>query len=78
MKPRVHLRLTAIAAAIGWMATAAMAQTVGPGGESPTLSSEVTLTDAEVAQDQGDEGDSRPPLAHLVGLRECGHCRRQG
>ena len=50
MKPRVHLRLTAIAVAIGWMATAAIAQTVGPGGESPTLSSEVMLTDAEVAK----------------------------
>lgn len=50
MKPRVGLRLTAIAAAIGWMATAATAETVGPGGESPTLSSEVTLTDAEVAK----------------------------
>jgi ribose transport system substrate-binding protein len=50
MKPRVHLTLTAIAVAIGWMSTAAVAQTVGPGGESPTLSSEVMLTDAEVSK----------------------------
>lgn len=50
MKPQIHLRLTATALAIGWMATAAIAQTVGPGGESPTLSSEVMLTDAEVAK----------------------------
>ncbi len=50
MKPRVGLRLTAIAAAIGLMTTAAIGQTMGPGGESPTPSSEVTLTDAEVAQ----------------------------
>jgi ribose transport system substrate-binding protein len=50
MKSRVGLRLAAIAAAIGFMTSAAVGQTMGPGGESPTLSSAVTLTDAEVAK----------------------------
>ncbi len=50
MNPTVGLRLTTIAAAIGLITTAALAQTVGPGGESPTPSSEVTLSDAEAQQ----------------------------
>jgi ribose transport system substrate-binding protein len=53
MKPRVGLGLTAIAFAIGLTTTAAFAQTMGPGGESPTLASDVTLTDAEVEQIKG-------------------------
>ncbi|MEQ8698499.1 MAG: substrate-binding domain-containing protein [Bauldia litoralis] len=53
MKPRVQLKLTAIAAAIAALSTGAIAQTMGPGGESPTLASEVTLTDAEVQQIKG-------------------------
>lgn len=49
MKPRVGMGLTALALLMG-LSTATMAQTVGPGGEQPTASKDVTLTDAEVAQ----------------------------
>lgn len=49
MKPRVGMGLTALALLMG-LTTATMAQTVGPGGEQPTASKDVTLTDAEVAQ----------------------------
>ncbi|MCP4382826.1 MAG: substrate-binding domain-containing protein [Hyphomicrobiales bacterium] len=50
MIPRIEWKLATIATAIAMMTTGAIAQTMGPGGESPTLSSEVTLTDAEVQQ----------------------------
>ena len=49
MKPRVGLGLTTLALLMG-LSGAAMAQTVGPNGEQPTPSKDVTLTDAEVAQ----------------------------
>jgi ribose transport system substrate-binding protein len=50
MKKRSLTGLTAIAAALAFMTTQATAETKGPNGESPTLSSEVKLTDAEVAK----------------------------
>ncbi len=50
MKKRSLSGLAAIAAALAIMTTPATAETKGPNGESPTLSSEVTLTDAEVAK----------------------------
>jgi ribose transport system substrate-binding protein len=50
MKKRNLTGLAAIAAALALVATQATAETKGPNGESPTLSSEVTLTDAEVAK----------------------------
>jgi ribose transport system substrate-binding protein len=53
MKSRVGLGLTAVALAIGLTTAAAFGQTMGPGGESPTLASDVTLTDAEVEQIKG-------------------------
>ncbi|HET7715504.1 MAG TPA: substrate-binding domain-containing protein [Bauldia sp.] len=49
MRPRVGMGLTALTLLMG-LSTATMAQTVGPGGEQPTPSKDVTLTDAEVAQ----------------------------
>ena len=50
MKARFGLGLVGIAAAIALTAAAAMAETKGPNGESPTLSSAVTLSDPEVAK----------------------------
>ena len=50
MKPRVGMKLTAFAVLFGLTTMSALAQTMGPGGESPTLSGEVMLTDAEVQQ----------------------------
>ena len=57
---------------------AAHAQTVGPGGEKATPSAEIKLTDAEVARAEGQGLHGGPALAHLVGLRQRGHGRRQG
>jgi ribose transport system substrate-binding protein len=53
MKPRVGMGLTTLAFVAGLASMPALAQTMGPNGESPTASSEVTLTDAEVDQIKG-------------------------
>src|SRR6478672_431173 len=50
MTSRFGLGLTTVAAVVALFATNAMAETKGPNGESPTLSSEVKLTDAEIAK----------------------------
>jgi ribose transport system substrate-binding protein len=53
MKPRVGMGLTALAVLAGLATTPALAQTMGPGGESPTASSDVKLSDAEVTEIKG-------------------------
>src|SRR5688500_312514 len=51
MEKRVRMGLAVLAALAGVLsADAGLAQTKGPGGEAPTPTSEITLTDAEVAK----------------------------
>jgi ribose transport system substrate-binding protein len=50
MNVQIGLKCAAAAAVLGLSASLATAETIGPGGESPTLASEVVLTDEEVAE----------------------------